>query len=435
MENSETSSQTQKSPSKEKVEKSRDSPAVTPSSSSTWWGGWINQAKEKSASVLEAVKNDLNEITSAVTETLNLVPSEEEFLKEPSSDASDSQQQQQQQQHPSTVNFANMKQSISSSISTFFGTVSDALIPQMDEDDVSEAILITNDDSIVLTGFTKFLAEMQANDETYLEEPSKTAELAEKYRMWLEVVEQDQFTQQRVDKMLEQSQILNEKYNKFVPNTVSHMNFFKRYLFKKALLEDELANEERRKKEEMVIEKQPEPAVVIESPTPVVAQIKQTQPQPQQQTTRKNEINDLDIANYEISEEEQARLLAEYEQEIKEREKNKSDDDIVVPDEDLADIEPTPKPKAQKPTKKSTVQSKTSTSTSAAAATKGKNIKDSKTQQHQHKSNQQQKTKNPEKLKTATKRADDPLPIEKDHFKKESDTSTSDESWEKDFDM
>lgn len=47
MENSETSSQTQNSPSKEKVEKSTGSPAVTPSGSSTWWGGWINQAKEK----------------------------------------------------------------------------------------------------------------------------------------------------------------------------------------------------------------------------------------------------------------------------------------------------------------------------------------------------------------------------------------------------
>ena len=68
-----------------------------------------------------------------------------------------------------------------------------------------------------------------------------------------------------------------------MPNTVSHMNFFKRYLFKKALLEDELANEERRKKEEMVIEKQPEP-VVIESSQPAVAQITQTQP------TKKNEI-------------------------------------------------------------------------------------------------------------------------------------------------
>lgn len=49
-----------------------------------------------------------------------------------------------------------------------------------------------------------------------------------------------------------------------MPDTVSHMNFFKRYLFKKALLEDELANEERRRKE-VVIEKQPAP-VVVESP-------------------------------------------------------------------------------------------------------------------------------------------------------------------------
>lgn len=49
-----------------------------------------------------------------------------------------------------------------------------------------------------------------------------------------------------------------------MPDTVSHMNFFKRYLFKKALLEDELANEERRRKE-VVIAKQPEPVVVVES--------------------------------------------------------------------------------------------------------------------------------------------------------------------------
>ena len=41
------------------------------------------------------------------------------------------------------------------------------------------------------------------------------------------------------------------------------MNFFKRYLFKRALLEDDLANDERRRKE-VVIEKQPEPVVVVE---------------------------------------------------------------------------------------------------------------------------------------------------------------------------
>lgn len=50
--------------------------------------------------------------------------------------------------------------------------------------------------------------------------------------------------------------------NNLVPDTVSHMNFFKRYLFKKALMEDELANIDRRK--EVVIEKQPEPVVVVE---------------------------------------------------------------------------------------------------------------------------------------------------------------------------
>jgi hypothetical protein len=42
------------------------------------------------------------------------------------------------------------------------------------------------------------------------------------------------------------------------------MNFFKRYLFKKALLEDDLANDERRRKEATIIQKQPEPVSVIE---------------------------------------------------------------------------------------------------------------------------------------------------------------------------
>lgn len=145
--------------------------------------------------MLEAVKNDLNEITTAVSETFHVTPTEEE-----------QEQSSPQHQHPNiTVNY--MKQSISS----FFGTVTDALIPQIDEEDVAEAVLITSDDTIVLTGFTKHLADLQNNDETFLEEPSKTTEFAEKYKMWLEIVEQDQFTQQRVNKMLESSQILNEK--------------------------------------------------------------------------------------------------------------------------------------------------------------------------------------------------------------------------------
>ena len=53
MENSETSSQNPNSPSKEKSE----SPATTPSNNnSTWWGGWINQAKEK-VSIVTVIKD------------------------------------------------------------------------------------------------------------------------------------------------------------------------------------------------------------------------------------------------------------------------------------------------------------------------------------------------------------------------------------------
>lgn len=148
------------------------------------------------------MKNDLNEITSAVAETFNTSSIEEEDLeyeKVPTTN------QEPEKSESSTVSF--MKQSLS----TFFVSVTDALIPQLDDDDTSEAVMITTDDTIVLTGFAKHLADMQNNDETYLEEPSKTTELAEKYKMWLEIVEQDQFTQQRVDKMLESSEILNEK--------------------------------------------------------------------------------------------------------------------------------------------------------------------------------------------------------------------------------
>jgi hypothetical protein len=151
--------------------------------------------------VLQAVKNDLEEITTAVTDTFNIaVPEDDEDEKSPSTPTKSDESN-------STTNTVNY---VKHSLSSFFGSVTDALIPQIDEEDVSEAILITSDDTN-LTGFAIHLAKLQSDDETYLEEPSKNTELAEKYRMWLEIVEQDQFTQQRVDKMLESSQILNEK--------------------------------------------------------------------------------------------------------------------------------------------------------------------------------------------------------------------------------
>lgn len=222
-----------------------------------------------------------------------------------------------------------------------------------------------------------------------------------------------------------------------MPDTVSHMNFFKRYLFKKALLEDELANEERKKKD-VVIEKQPEPAAVaVVQPEPVVAVEEEKEVKQIVKAALpvlKSDLNgkfywwssrfsshmnwhfvDMEIANFELSEEEQARLLEDYEQEIKEREKSKT--------------ETAEKPASVKTAMKST---KTPSKSSPNVQSKGKNNKNVKLQpQQQQKSTQQPATKGDPKGKKSGAQ----LKIEQDHFKKESESSTSDESWEKEFDL
>ena len=158
--------------------------------------------------MLEAVKKDLDEISQAV--------------KTEASNASSAISGSLQMSEPdSTVNY--MKKSLSS----FLGSVTEALSPTLD-DDCTEAVMITNDDMITLTGFSKHLAELQSNEKTYLDEPEEQ-QLAEQYKRWLEVMEQDQFTQNRIARMLANSQILAEKYEKFVPDQISHMNFWKRY--------------------------------------------------------------------------------------------------------------------------------------------------------------------------------------------------------------
>lgn len=192
----------------------------TTSASGGNWGlwGWVESAKTKSISVLEAVKKDLDELSTVVREEASAAGDALGLT-----------------QADSTVNV--MKKSISS----FLGQVSDVLVPNVEEEE-AEAIMITKDGIVTLTGFAKHLAELQANDATYVQEPAD--ELASQYKRWLEVIEQDQFTEPRLTKQLTNSQILNEKYLSLVPAKVSHMEFWKRYLFKKALLEDAVANAE-----------------------------------------------------------------------------------------------------------------------------------------------------------------------------------------------
>lgn len=248
---------------------------------------------------------------------------------------------------------------VKKSISSFFGQVTEALIPSLDDDDYAEAVLITADGQVTLTGFHKHLAEMQAVPATYLQPPETF--LAENYHRWMEVVEQDQFTQNRLAKHLASSEILNEKYLTLVPDQVSHMEFWQRYLFKRALLEDALANAElaeRKAKAELNSTKTVSPlkgtakaVVQTEQPKKIIVDESDTVADDTDLSAEAEAVAELttafgashllqgddgkweteDFASVEISEEEQARLLQEYEEEIQEREMKKS---LIVPIEE-----------------------------------------------------------------------------------------------------
>lgn len=288
--------------------------------------------------MLEAVKRDLDEISTAVrTEVSNAGSAIGETLKldEPESTAS----------------------TVKKSLSSFFGQVSEALAPSIEEEDDAEAVLITSDGTVTLTGFQKHLAELQANEATYLTAPDST--LTDNYQRWLEIVDQSQFTQNQLAKHLSNSEILNEKYLALVPDKVSHMEFWKHYLFRRALLEDALANAEiaeRRAKNEarsvqtvspksaaaIIQTQQPKKLIadeveveVADPVEPVVEADAEEVPIDLATTAEELIIEDTDIkweaedfGTDEISEEDQLRLLEEYEAEIQEREKRKS---LIVP--------------------------------------------------------------------------------------------------------
>uniref|UniRef100_A0A182IJ53 BSD domain-containing protein n=1 Tax=Anopheles atroparvus TaxID=41427 RepID=A0A182IJ53_ANOAO len=426
-------------------------------SSSSWWGSWIDTARTKSASVLEAVKNDLTELTTVV--------------KTEASSASEALGRSLNLGEPDSAVGA-MKKSFSS----FLGQVTEALVPSLEEDEETEAVMITADGTLTLTGFYKHLAEMQANDDTYLQEPAD--ELREKYKRWMEVVEQEQFTEPRLAKHLASSTILNDKYVTLVPAKVAHMDFWKRYLFKKALLEDAIANAEiaeRKAKAALASTETVAPAKTIvrtDQPRRTIEEESDDTPSyPIADELAWGEVPEFDATNIELSEEEQARLLEEYEQEIREREKTMTTSigklDIV--DESLliqSDIEGTPQkmPKAVKPdaTKKESATSKagggagpkaTNNQKSSNTASQGKQTAASQPQEKGNKgpnstaagrivntSKNQQSAGGKKTAQAATpagKKKDQQLKMDKNHFTKEAEASSSnsDESWEKEFEL
>ncbi|XP_044265831.1 BSD domain-containing protein 1-like isoform X2 [Tribolium madens] len=243
-----------------------------------WFGSWLNAAKDKSSKVLEFVKKDLEEFGTAVKNEASYVVSstgnaiEKTFkLDTPDSTAS------------------SMKRSFSS----FLGQMNTVLNPTPDDSDTEAILIVEDSETVTLTKLQKAIYELQKEDTTFTDDPEEA--LAKKFECWLEIID-DQLSEDRINKHLSSSTVLRNQYKKLVPDTVPHSLFWKRYLFKKALLEDEIAHEEAMERKE-----KKEKAMTVET-------VKW----------------DQDLAPYiDLTEEEQIKLLQEYENEIKNKQDTK----------------------------------------------------------------------------------------------------------------
>ncbi|XP_025411362.1 BSD domain-containing protein 1-like [Sipha flava] len=192
-----------------------------------WWDSLYSAAKSKSAEVLESVKRDLGELTTIVTtETSNMVLNTTNVVKETL-----------QLENPeSTAN--TMKKSVSS----FLDQMSNALNPLPDDDD--EALMIVGSDTVTLSRLQAQIYTLANDPNTFLMEIDD--QLDKRYKAWLDWVKSGDsslLSNEKLTKILNECTPLRDNYQKLVPDSVSHANFWYRFLFRKALLEDENAKQ------------------------------------------------------------------------------------------------------------------------------------------------------------------------------------------------
>lgn len=192
----------------------------------SWWDSWYKAAKDKSVEVLEFVKRDLDEFSTVVkSEASNVVSTTTSALKD----------KLKLDEPESTAN------SVKRSVSSFLGQVSNALSPPPQDED-EEAIMIHNSQPVPLTPFQKKLHALITDPDTFLIAPSE-ADLPQ-YKAWLEVTQEVLDNEQRLARMLAANPDLHCQFTRLVPEKVSESLFWERYLFRKALLEDDEARRE-----------------------------------------------------------------------------------------------------------------------------------------------------------------------------------------------
>lgn len=199
-----------------------------------WWKSWYSAAKSKSEVVLDFLKQDLNEISTTVkTEASS-------FINNTASAISDGIQ-------INNPEWLTAKNTMKESVSSIINQVSKALNPPpLDGDE--EPYIVAHDKLVSVSKLQKKLYLLSADPNTYMNEIEEN--FHSRYNAWLESVKNYEFnllSNESLTKLLLRNLRLKENYEKLVPEQVSHGDFWNRYLFRKALLEDEEAEFQRKK--------------------------------------------------------------------------------------------------------------------------------------------------------------------------------------------
>ncbi|KAL0811955.1 hypothetical protein ABMA28_009354 [Loxostege sticticalis] len=366
--------------------------------SGNWWDTWLSSAKNKSAEVYSMVKKDLDEIGSAVKSEATHVFSTTSTVigKTFKLDVPES---------PANV----MKKSFSS----FIGQVSTVLNPEPDDEDDTEVIL-SSGDTTMLSTYKKELEALQRVDATFI--VGAHSPEFEAWRASLEGAEGGVIAPASAVRRLETNPVLKAQYEKLVPDAVSHDEFWERYLFRVALLQDRLAAASRK---QPVGEPTTDP-VLAHLPLQTAAPIQPIQQSPKKVLSgieKETPFETPDIDNVvvswedeefandvELTEEQQTLLLEEYEREIASKKVTK------------------------KPSVRDVTNNNAETGNDAQTTDKANKTTD------RNKNIDKKNGRSPKKVK-----ADDCGNLVEDYFGdkevKDDASANSDESWEKEFEL
>ncbi|CAL1275862.1 unnamed protein product [Larinioides sclopetarius] len=204
----------------------RDEENNNESNGSSWWGswpGWLQTAKEKSSNALEFMKRDLTEFTQVVqTDAVAAVSSTAAMLKE-----------------KLTVDNAEaVADKARQSITSVIGSIADVFAPQKELED-SELMIIKDSEPVTMDWWQKYstyiisqLYMIRKDPKTFCHEPEGPPEM---YENWLESFDLSEHQEEMTEIMITCSEV-RDIYDKLVPTSVSHLEFWQRYFYRVHLL-------------------------------------------------------------------------------------------------------------------------------------------------------------------------------------------------------